>query len=314
MNAKLLAGALALAALAFVAAFPGLFAPYPFGYADTIRFAETDAGQTWIYAPEPPSDVYPWGSDDYGYDLMTRLLWGLRWTLGIVTLTAFLRSALGAAIGVAAALRGSAPLRRSGAAAAGYGARSSAVGNPAAAPLAGVPSFVLAFFILYPITVNSPLGSVGLFFVQAAVLTAFELAGVAGSFDARARALLDKPFVTAAVGAGADRGWILRHHLAPYLAEAFAETFADQCIRTLQFVGRLGMFFVFIGGTTLTFDPPLLTSATGELAGLIGLYRARLLVNRWLLAYPLGAYLVIAASFGLFASGLKELLKKGPEA
>lgn len=299
MNAKLLAGALALAALAFVAAFPGLFAPYPFGYADTIRFAETDAGQTWIYAPEPPSDVYPWGSDDYGYDLLTRLLWGLRWTLGIVTLTAFMRSALGAAIGVAAATRGSATVRRPGA---------------AAAPLAGVPSFVLAFFILYPVTVNSPLGSVGLFFVQAAALTAFELAGVAGSFEARARALLDKPFVTAAVGAGADRGWILRHHLAPYLAEAFAETFADQCVRTLQFVGRLGMFFVFIGGTTLTFDPPLLTSATGELAGLIGLYRARLLVNRWLLAYPLGAYLVIAASFGLFASGLKELFKKGPEA
>ncbi len=299
MNAKLLAGALALAALAFVAAFPGLLAPYPFGYADTIRFAETEAGQTWVYAPEPPSEVYPWGSDDYGYDLMTRLLWGLRWTLGIVTLTAFMRSALGAAIGIAAAMGGSAPRRRSGA---------------AAAPLAGVPSFVLAFFILYPITVNSPLGSVGLFFVQAAVLTAFELAGVAGSFDARTRALLDKPFVTAAVGAGADRGWILRHHLAPYLAEAFAETFADQCVRTLQFVGRLGMFFVFIGGTTLTFDPPLLTSTTGELAGLIGLYRARLLVNRWLLAYPLGAYLVIAGSFGLFASGLRELLKKGPEA
>jgi len=299
VNAKLLAGALALAALAFVAAFPGLLAPYPFGYADTIRFAETEAGQTWVYAPEPPSEVYPWGSDDYGYDLMTRLLWGLRWTLGIVTLTAFMRSALGAAIGVAAAMGGSAPRRRSGA---------------AAAPLAGVPSFVLAFFILYPITVNSPLGSVGLFFVQAAVLTAFELAGVAGSFDARARALLDKPFVTAAVGAGADRGWILRHHLAPYLAEAFAETFADQCIRTLQSVGRLGMFFVFIDGTTLTFDPPLLTSTTGELAGLIGLYRARLLVNRWLLAYPLGAYLVIAGSFGLFASGLRELLKKGPEA
>lgn len=299
MNAKLLAGALALAALAFVAAFPGLLAPYPFGYADTIRFAETEAGETWIYAPEPPSEVYPWGSDDYGYDLMTRLLWGLRWTLGIVTLTAFMRSALGAAIGVSAAMGGSAPRRRSGA---------------AAAPLAGVPSFVLAFFILYPITVNSPLGSVGLFFVQAAALTAFELAGVAGSFDARARALLDKPFVTAAVGAGADRSWILRHHLAPHLAEAFAETFADQCVRTLQFVGRLGMFFVFIGGTTLTFDPPLLTSATGELAGLIGLYRARLLVNRWLLAYPLGAYLVIAASFGLFASGLRELLKKGPEA
>lgn len=308
MNAKLTVGALALAALVFVAAFPGLFAPYPFGYADTIRSAETDEGQAWIYAPEPPSEVYPWGSDDYGYDLKTRLLWGLRWTLGIVTLTAFLRTALGAAVGVAAALRGSSVARRPGQ------ARRAGAGGRAAAPLAGVPSFVLAFFILYPITVNSPLGSVGLFFVQAAVLTAFELAGVAGAFDARARALLEKPFVTAAIGAGADRPWILRHHLRPYLAEAFAETFADQCVRTLQFVGRLGMFFVFIGGTTLTFDPPLLTSATGELAGLIGLYRARLLVNRWLLAYPLGAYLIIAGSFGLFASGLRELLKKGPEA
>jgi hypothetical protein len=41
---------------------------------------------------------------------------------------------------------------------------------------------------------------------------------------------------------------------------------------------------LFVGGTVMTFDPPLLDSATGEIAGLIGLYRLKLLGARWMLA------------------------------
>ncbi len=272
-----------------LAAFPRAFTPYQRGYADTIRSVDTPTGTEWYYAPEAPSPIYPFGSDEYGYDLLTRLLWGLRWTLGCVLLTAAARTLLGGAIGVARALLRISPGKERG-----------------FSPLAGIPSFVFVFFLFFPVTINSPLGSVRLFFYQCAVMTMFDLGGIIASVAAKTAALLKASFVEAAVSSGAKTSWLVRYHILPFLGEELLETFADQTVAVLQLVGRLGIFLMFIGGTTKTYDPPLLTSATGEIAGLIGLYRARLMANRWLLFYPLASFLLILTAFRIFASGLRE--------
>lgn len=289
MNRKLAAGSALLLALAALAAFPGLFAPWPRGYRDILRSVETPSGTEWKFAPEAPSPYYPFGTDNYGYDVLTKTLWGLRWTLACVVLTAALKTLLGGLLGVARASLG----LKAGA-------------DRGFSPLAGIPSFVMVFFLIYPVTINSPMGSVGLFLYQCAVMTVFDLGGIVASVAAKTSALYAMPFVESALSSGARKPWILRHHVLPFLGEELLETFADQTVAVLKLVGRLGIFFMFIGGTTLTFDPPILTSTTGEIAGLIGLYRAKLLANRWLLAYPLGSYLVILAAFRMFSSGLRE--------
>lgn len=293
MNPKLVIGSFLLIVLIVLAVFPDLLAPYPHGYSDMIRFVETSSGTQWLYAPEAPSSVYPLGSDNDGYDLLTRLLWGLRWTLACVVLTAAMKTLIGGSIGIARALLRLGPSRDRG-----------------LSPLAGIPSFVMVYFLIFPVTINSPLGSIRLFFYQCVVMTIFDLGGVIASVSAKTSALLASTFVESAISAGARRSWIVRYHILPFLGEELLETFADQAVAVLKLVGRLGIFFMFIGGTTRTWDPPLLTSTTGEVAGLIGVYRARLLANRWLLAYPLMFYLVVLGALRSFASGLRERARR----
>lgn len=295
MNARLAFGLAMLAALLAMAVFPGAFAPYPRGYSDTIREVEGPNGSEWLFAPERPSSVYPFGTDLYGYDIMTTLLWGLRWTLGVVTATAAARTLLGGMAGMALAMakrKGAAPLHpptRAG-----------------PSPLAGIPGFVIVFFILFPFNFNSPLGKLGLFAVQCAVMTIVDLGGIVGTIEAKTSARLCEPFVEAATASGADTRWILRYHVMPFLGEELLETFASQTVAVLQLVGRLGVFYLFVGGTVRTYDPNILTSATGEIAGLIGLYRWRIMGARWMLFWPLAAYLFVLAAFRLFASGITE--------
>jgi peptide/nickel transport system permease protein len=289
VNPKLGFGAALLLALIIVALLPQRLAPYPRGFSDPIRFEETAQGTEWYYAPEAPSPIFPLGSDHYGYDLLTVLLWGLRWTLACVSLTAAMKTLLGGALGVARALSRADPRKDRG-----------------FSPLAGIPSFVFVFFLIYPVTINSPLGSLRLFFYQCAVMTLFDLGGIIASTAAKTSALMGSSFVESAVSSGAKRPWLLRYHILPFLGEELLETFADQTVAVLQLVGRLGIFSLFIGGTTRTYDPLILTSTTGEIAGLIGLYRERLLMNRWMLFAPLSAYLVILAAFRSFSSGLRQ--------
>ncbi len=288
MNARLVTGSVLLGALFLVAAFPPLFTQFPRNYSDPIRFVETESGEEWLFAPEAPSDYYPFGTDQYGYDILTRIVWGLRWTLAIVFTVAALRTVAGGTLGVLRAIRKKPGVDRG------------------LSPLAGIPSFVIAFFALYPFTINSPWQGWRLFVFQSLVLAALDLAPIIGSTAAKTSAILASPFVEAATSAGAGKRWILRWHVMPFLAEELFESFAEQTVAVLQLVGRLGVFMLFVGGTVMTFDPPLLNSAFGEIAGLIGLYRIRLLGNRWMLAYPLAAYLVVLAATRLFASGLRE--------
>ncbi len=288
MNARLVASSVLLGALCLVAVFPSFFTPFPQNYSDPIRFVETENGDEWLFAPEAPSAYYPFGTDQYGYDILTRIVWGLRWTLAIVFTVAALRTVAGGTLGVLRAI-GKKPGLDSG-----------------LSPLAGIPSFVIAFFALYPFTINSPWQGWRLFVYQSIVLSVLDLAPIIGSTAAKTSAILAAPFVEAATSAGAGRRWILRWHVLPFLSEELFESFAEQTVAVLQLVGRLGVFMLFVGGTVMTFDPPLLNSAFGEIGGLIGLYRVRLLGNRWMLAYPLAAYLVVLAATRLFASGLRE--------
>jgi len=288
VNARLAAGLAILAALIVVAVVPAAFTEFPRGYSDTLRSIETPDGVDWRFAPEAPSAFYRFGTDQYGHDILTRLVWGLRWTLGCVFIVAAARTLLGGAAGAMRALAGKPGADRG------------------VSPLAGIPSFVIAFFVLYPFSVNAVWQGWRLFLFQCAVLSVLDLGPIAGSTAAKTSAVLASPFVEAASSAGAGRAWLFRWHVMPFLLEELLESFADQTVAVLQLVGRLGVFMLFVGGTVMTFDPPLLDSATGEIAGLIGLYRLKLLGARWMLAWPLASYLVVLAGTRLFASGLRE--------
>ncbi|HUW68699.1 MAG TPA: hypothetical protein VMX33_00565 [bacterium] len=294
MRYKLLIGGVCLIALGFIAVFPGLFSKYPRGYQDILRSIESSDGTVaWRFAPEAPSDTYHFGSDNYGYDIQTRILWGLRWTLACVIIVALSRTLIGGAAGVLRVLV--------------FGVHGSI---RTVSPMAVIPSFVFVFFLLYPMTINSPLGSLRLLLFQCAVMTIFDLGGIISSISLKTEALMKTSFFEGAVSCGANRLWLAKYHIVPFLATDLIEAFATQTVAVLQLVGRLGVFSLFVGGTIMTLDPVMLSSASGEVAGLIGQYRGRLQGAQWMLLYPLGTYLVILGSLRLFVSGLHDQFKK----
>ena len=391
MNGKLATSLVLLALLSAVALFPSAFTRFPAGYSDSLRSVESPDGVEWLFAPEAPSSYYLFGTDLYGYDILTRIVWGLRWTLAAAFLVAAVRSAVGAVLGVGSAVlrhdmgsrrhartsmgdagaggrvnggqpadsgkagkaaghtsdrdgghaggrvRGGRP-EDSGKAGkdatagdhdgrtdgghdrppvgdgagtrGGHGVRGSADRSKGFSPLSAIPGFVVAFFLLYPFTTNSPWQGWRLFLFQAAVLSIIDMAPVAATLGARTRMILASPFIEAARSAGAGRWWLTLHHVRRFILAEVVEQFALQTVSVLQLVGRLGVFSIFLGGTVMAFDPPLLNSATSEIAGLIGLYRLRLLGARWMLLFPLAAYAVVLLTVRLFASGLHEYVRR----
>ncbi len=100
INWPLLLGSLTVLALLGIAGFGRLLAPQ-----DPLeRHTIMPVGDGWQRPPFPVFTVpgFPLGSDDYGRDLLSRLLWAVRPTLVMIAVVAGVRLFLGALIGMAA--------------------------------------------------------------------------------------------------------------------------------------------------------------------------------------------------------------------
>lgn len=95
--------ALAGGVIAVVLILLALLAPFLAPYDPALQFSEglTDRG-----APVPPNPQFLLGTDDLGRDVLSRLLWGGRVSLGIGVTSNFLAVALGVAVGAVAGYLG----------------------------------------------------------------------------------------------------------------------------------------------------------------------------------------------------------------
>lgn len=289
MNRRLALGLALLGILVALALASASLAPHERGYTKSI-IAEEEGGKTVYYvAPEAPGRHFVLGSDTWAYDLFSEMLHGLGWTLAIVFLTAGARSVLGLVLGLALGSSGRAGRPRRG-----------------FSPLAALPSFILAAFVLYPLTINSALPAPALLLVQSAVLVLVDVPPLVASFRARTASLMRSAFVEAASLAGASRTWTLGHHILPFALPELLEALPLQALGVASMVGKLGVVNLFIGGTTLTVDPVIFLSAKGEWLGLLGYYYPSASAHPWLFLAPFGGWLLVLACVGLLASGSRR--------
>jgi oligopeptide transport system permease protein len=89
-----MAGAAFLVGVAVVAALAPWVSPYP--------YARTDLA----YGPRPPSVTHPFGTDELGRDLFTRILWGARVSLAVGVLATAVSLAIGVSYGALAGYAG----------------------------------------------------------------------------------------------------------------------------------------------------------------------------------------------------------------
>jgi peptide/nickel transport system permease protein len=93
-NPELAIGALLVALILLVVAFPGLMAPHSPVAIDTTR------------ALQPPSAAHWFGTDDVGRDVYTRAVFGARVTLGTVAISLLISAAVGGMLGLIAGFVG----------------------------------------------------------------------------------------------------------------------------------------------------------------------------------------------------------------
>lgn len=282
-----IAAALILCYLAFFTLFGPALAPFPEDYTETSM--ELD-GQ-WFYSPYGPNERHPLGTDIWGYDMLSRVLHGFRYTVGAVVLFAGGRVFLGLLLGTLLGLR-----RR------GRGR------SLPRAPIA-IPAFIVVYFTVFRVSIGSPLSVGQLFVVQGALIVLVGLPGLITSFAEDTRDLLGQEFAQAAVSVGAGKPRLLFHHVLPHMTGRTLQRFVGEAVAVMVLLGQLAMFNVFLGGTEVRFSPVIYLSRTNELAGMVGEYRAYLTSNQWLLLSPLAAYLSVLLAFFALSRIVKTMTR-----
>jgi len=273
-----------------VAAVAGPFlAPYPADHTESVRYEETSEGRVIVAPPSPPSPDYLLGTNKKGHDMLTLLLYGARWTVFTIPVLTFFKLLLGAAWGIRRAFRPSNPLA-----------------TLSAGPMNALPLVVFLYFILAPVSNNFPFSPMILVFLFGAVITIFGTPAIALSLEAATREQMGQEYFMAAQAAGASGPYLIRHHLIPFLKERLVILFVTETTLTLNTLGQMGIFSVFLGGTIETFDPRTFNSRVHEWAGLVGQSRFNIFSDQWILLGPLTAYIVTVLGLFLLSEGLQQ--------
>ena len=225
---------------------------------------------------QAPSAAHPFGTDELGRDLLTRVVFGGRSALAITAVASAVAAVLGLGLAVAGALFG--------------GAVDAVAGRLADVQLA-VPTIVLAIVILSFVG-NSFVPLVAVLVLGAWVLTYRVIRG-------HARAVVKQPYVEAARVAGARRWDVGRRHLLPSVLPLFFVAVTLSASAVLLLESSLG----FLG---LGVQPP-----QPDWGQMVAAGQARLSTAAWLALFPGLALIVTIVGLQLLGDGLAERFGSG---
>jgi peptide/nickel transport system permease protein len=266
-------------------------APYELDHQEKLRNEVVNGKNVIISPPLPPSKEHLFGTDKWGYDLLTLLLHGARYTVFITMAVAFLRVLIGTLVGLYIGIQ----------------ERQQRWWISIENAWSYIPIFIPVYFLLIGININPELSTATLVAIFIGLVTLLGIPSVASSIRQKTEQLKEMQYVLAAVSLGAGRSQIIFRHIFPHLKEQIAILFVTEVIGVMALMGLLGMFDLYVGGTKMTFDPVLFHSITHEWAGLVGSYRSFIYSNSvWIFLIPLAAFLFAISSFSLLAKGLRD--------
>lgn len=291
MNKKLIAGIILVSFFFLIAVFGSWLAPYSLD--DRVK---THYDEGTIYSPPlPPSSSHLLGTDKNGYDMLTKLLNGAKFTIITSIVIAFFRILIGAMIGIM------------------LGIRSEKKGKSILGIAWGaIPTFLIVYVLLRPINIQyeSKELSYKLLAITIIIFILVGIPSIVANFRDRTRIIMKNEYINAAKILGANSSGIMRKHILPHLKESIITLFVTEIVLVLTLYGQLGLFNIFIGGTVMYFDPPDYYSITNEWAGLIGQYRMFIYSKQWIVLGPIFSFLMLILSFQLLSDGLRDYYKK----
>ncbi len=293
-----IAGAIIFALLVLIAILAPVIAPYDINEQDAVRYVRDASGEL---LPIPPPHSLSWdhllGTDRWGYDVLTRMLYGARYTLGFIVGVAVVRVALGFLIASFAHLWTHARRRWQP-----RKVQSHAIGT-------AVPEFVVAYIALAGIAFGPPMSAFPFAVIQGVLISIVGLPGLIPTLRARMERAVAEPFVEAQVAAGADEWHIYTHTVVPAMAQDLWLLVSHEALLVALVTGELALFHIFVGGTVRTFDPVEYYSRSHEWVGMVGENSGEILGGIYrLILIPLAGYLVVVVALALLSEGRRPQL------
>ena len=288
-NISLIIGSLLLLLFVVLGLFGPLFAPYDEDYSKKIKYVQTDEGEQLRAAPFPPSKEHVFGTDKWGYDILTLMLYGAKYTVFASLAVAICRVIIGGFFGMYHALQKKEHRR-----------------TPRFTLLSGIPPFLIIYFVMVGINIQSSVGIRSLVLFQCVLMIILGIPGVYQVVFEKTVEIRESPFVLASQTVGGNTFHIVKEHIFPTLKGNLLLIAVNEVIHVLNLIGQLAIFNLFFGGTEMQLSPTIYLSITNEWAGLIGQSRLTFYSAKWIIGFPLLGYLLFLFSLYLLSQGLKE--------
>ena len=258
----LMAGALLLAAITLVAVFAPALAPH------SPTAQDLSAGLL------PPSAAHPFGTDQLGRDVFSRVLFAARTDLGIAALAAVAPFVVGVTLGLVSGY---------------FGRATDWVISRVTDTVIAFPFYVLVIAIVFAVGAGAP-----------GIVAAFALVGWVGYarvIRALTASMRDLGWVRAARGAGLSHARILVRHLLPNVLPQAIVLLATEVVLIMVAIVTLG----FLG---LGIQPP-----TPDWGTMIADGQAFVTSHWWLSALPGLAVVVTGVALSLLGDGIGDALR-----
>ena len=293
-NFRLIVGLVLLAFFIVISIIGPYVAPYDLDYSKKIDHIYTSDGERkLISSPFPPSKDHLFGTDKWGYDILTLMLYGAKYTIFTVLAVSLVRVIIGASTGILAAM----------------GKREIASKPHKISLFSGIPTFIIIYFVMLGINIEPVFSTSSLLLIQGTLMV---ILGVPGVFNVVCNKTLEikkNAYIEAARTLGGSKLHISIKHIFPAVKGNLLIIFLNECIQVMHIIGQLGIFNLFLGGTEKQYLPTIYLSMTHEWAGLIGQSRSFLYHSQWIIVFPLFAYLVLLFSLYFTSLGLNKYFK-----
>ncbi|WP_313892315.1 ABC transporter permease subunit [Psychrobacillus sp.] len=233
-----------------------------FGSTPKQTFFVYEDGRLVEAAPLSPSWSNPLGTDQYGYDMLAKIMLGAKYTIlaamGVAAVRMLIAVPLGFAIGT-------------------YWQRRRSLINSFIDPLHYIPMTIFAYIMLYPVLWQPMEGFSTTVWerivIQVVLMAIISVPIVASLIGNEANLLYQEEYILASRTLGASRRRIISRHLFPMMREKLFVLYGQQVVESLVVFAHLGLLYLFIGGTKVSYDPMFADppkSMAYEWAGLFG--------------------------------------------
>lgn len=292
--------------LLLAAVFGGWLKPHGIGQKDRINLVpiNVDGKLKYEKPPLPPSEKFVFGSDHRGFDMLSLLLNGFKYTMGTALLLTLLRFLFALPWGLWSGVTG----------------RSESLLRTMQWIISAVPAFLLLFPPLFGMYfgLNLNMGAkanpqylamfTALYYVMVTFIGIFPLAY---QISQRAKYYNEKLYVEASRLMGGGVLHTMRRHLMPGMRLELMFIFLSEFVQVLFLIGQLAVFHISIGGSEvlewdLGVDYFLHMTTTGEWTSLIAYGSTYVRIYPWIVISAGTCFAAVILALQFWIAQLKK--------